>query len=270
MIANGTIEFDPTHGFVNRLNIDQWDPDLADIFGSAMVRNMNQTVQKSMAGEQDAWMHTDWGSLMTHLKTFPMQAFQKQFMRNGRHMDMQAVAYMLTGLSSAMIAVNIRDALDGRERSTWDRAKAAFDYNNMTSWMGTAWDPAMTMLGLDDMRLNPYGPNANLTPPVISQMNKLIRVPGAIPKFLTGNADYYDRQALKAAPFAGTYIFSRMFDKAKKDAETRGEVEIDGSVGDNFGPSFEAVTGRRTAHDAKRPKHDATVEKVFKDLLSKK
>ena len=226
MIAAGTIEFDPTHGFVNKLNIDQWDPDLADTFGAAMVRNMNQTVQKSMAGEQDAWMHTGWGSLMTHLKTFPMQAFQKQFMRNGRHMDMQAVAYMLTGLSSAMIAVNIRDALDGRERSTWDRAKAAFDYNNMTSWIGTAWDPSMTLLGLDDMRLNPYGPNANLTPPVVSQMNKLLRLPGAIPKFLTGNADYYDRQALKAAPFAGTYIFSRMFDKAKKDAEDRSEVEI--------------------------------------------
>ena len=231
MIAAGTIEFDPTHGFVNKLNIDQWDPDLADTFGAAMVRNMNQTVQKSMAGEQDAWMHTGWGSLMTHLKTFPMAAFQKQFMRNARHMDMQAVSYALTGMSSAFIAINIRDALDGRERSTWDRAKAAFDYNNMTSWIGTAWDPTMSMLGFDDLRLNPYGPHASLVPPVVTQLNSLMRAPGAIPRWLTGHADYYDLQAVKTLPFAGTYVFSRMFDKSTQDW-IKGEGSTEANIAD--------------------------------------
>lgn len=305
MISNGTIEFDPTHGYVNRLNIDQWDPDLADTFGAAMVRNMNQVVQKSMAGEQDAWMHTGWGSMMTHLKTFPMAAFQKQFMRNARHMDMQAVSYALTGMSSAFIAIHVRDALDGRDRSTWDRAKAAFDYNNMTSWMGTAWDPTMSMMGFDDLRLNPYGQHASLVPPVITQLNSLMRAPGAIPKWLTGNADYYDLQAVKTLPFAGSYIFSRLFTKQAQDwinnggshtkpidvpkenraaeqarLEKKTGVKFDGSLkntltlleaGGYFGKVEARVSQRpsaaRIAHDAKRPSHDATVDQVFKDLL---
>ena len=52
MIESGVIEFDPSGRFVNKLNISQWRPELAETFGAAMRRNVNQVVQKSMAGEQ--------------------------------------------------------------------------------------------------------------------------------------------------------------------------------------------------------------------------
>lgn len=165
-------------------------------------------------------MHTDWGSLMTHLKTFPMQAFQKQFMRNGRMMDMQAVASMMYGLATAYVAVNLRDLVDGRERSEMDRARTAFGYNNMTSWIGTVADPVLTGLGLDNLRFNPYGRFTDLTPPMISTMAKAMRIPGAAAKALTGNADFYDWQSLKAGPFANTYGLSRIYQFATREPVT--------------------------------------------------
>lgn len=219
MVNSGLIEFHD-RGFVNSLNMDKWDPDLAETFGAAMVRSMNQTVQKSLAGEQDAWMHSGWGSVMTHLLTFPMAAFQKQFIRNGRHMDLQALAAMSFGLATAMVAINIRDAVDGRERSQEDRALAAFGYNNMTGWIPMVFDPAMTILGLDDQRINPFGPYASVIPPVFSQADNLRRAGGAVLSMLRGEkTTYQDRQAWKAVPFMGTYFVSRLWDKPKKPTE---------------------------------------------------
>ena len=211
LIDNGTIEFHPD-GFVNRVNFDRWDPELAEVFGSAISRNMNQLVQKSMAGEQDAWMNTHAGSIMMHLKTFPLQAVQKQVIRNARHHDTQALATVLYGMATAAIAVMVRDVLDGRERSTEEIAKAAFSYSNMTGFIPTLVDPMMSLIGLDDARINPYGPHASIIPPAISQAEKLYRAPGAVANTLAGTDDWYDEQAIKALPFAGTYVLSNLFE----------------------------------------------------------
>lgn len=210
MVDDGTIEF-AARGHVESMNFDKWDPDLRDTFAGAMLRNMHQTVQKSMAGEQDAWMHTEWGSLMTHLVTFPIQAFQKQFIRNGQHMDMQALAAMSFGLGSAFVGINIRDVIDGKERTQMERARAAVAYSNMTGWAPMLMDPAFTILGMDDMRWSPYGPYSSLVPPVFTQMDNLRRLPGAAINAVRGETDYYDLQAAKAMPFAGTYFASRVY-----------------------------------------------------------
>ncbi|MDG1313995.1 MAG: hypothetical protein P8P29_00545, partial [Flavobacteriaceae bacterium] len=126
LISDGTIEFSPD-GFVNRLHIDRWDGDLADVFGASITRNMNQVVQKSMAGESDAWMHTAMGSVLSHLKTFPMQATQKQLVRHFRHNDPEAYATLGMGLATAGVASMVRAALDGKsgEMSMEDHAKRA-------------------------------------------------------------------------------------------------------------------------------------------------
>lgn len=157
-------------------------------------------------------MSTNWGSLMVFLKTFPIQAFQKQFIRNGRMMDQQALAAMFMGLGTAYVAIQIKDVIFGRDRSEKDRAIAAFGYNNITSWVPMITDPVLTILNLNGYRINPYGPNASLVPPVVGQLDNLMRAPGAIPKVLFGDPDYYDMQAFKAIPFAGTYGISRIVD----------------------------------------------------------
>jgi len=205
------MEWDP-QGFIKRFHFENWEPDLAEAFGAALVRSKNQTVQKSLAGEQDAWMHTGWGSIMTHLITFPMAAFQKQFLRNAQHVDLQAFSAMTFGMMTALVAVNVRDVVDGREDTLEGRMNRAFNYNNMSSWIPMIWDPGMTILGRDDARFNHYGPYESIVPPVFSQLDDMRRIPGAAINAATGDTDYYDHQAFKALPFAGTYVVSRMFD----------------------------------------------------------
>lgn len=215
LVHNGTVEFS-TQGkrtFVNRLNTDKWDPELGDLFASSITRNMNQIVQKSLAGEQDAWMHTVAGSVLMHLKTFPLQAIQKQVMRNAKFMDKQAIATVLYGMATAAVAVQLRDVIDGREqRSAKDLAKGAFNYSNMTGFIPTLVDPMMSLIGMDDARINQYGPFYDITPPSLRVANSMMRIPGAVANTVAGDANWYDKQALKAIPFAGTMVLSRAFD----------------------------------------------------------
>ncbi len=133
-------------------------------------------------------------------------------------MDMQAVAAMMYGLGTAYVAIQLKDLISGRERSEQERALDAFGYNNISSWVPMIADPMLTALGLDGARINPYGPHASLVPPVVTQLDNLMRAPGAIPRMLTGHADYSDRQAFKALPFMGTYFLSRIVDAAGKKA----------------------------------------------------
>ena len=214
LITNGTIEF-TTRGkstFVNKLNTAKWGVDVGENFGAAITRNMNQIVQKAMAGEQDAWMHTHAGSVLMHLKTFPLLAIQKQVVRNARFMDKQALATVLYGLATAAVASKIRDTLDGNEKTALETAKSAFNYSNMTGFIPMIYDPVMTLIGMDEARINQFGPHNDWTPPTVKMLNDTMRLPGAVANTVTGDADWYDQQALKAIPFAGTYVLSRMFD----------------------------------------------------------
>ncbi len=211
LISDGTIEFSP-EGFVNRLHIDRWDPDLADIFGASITRNINQVVQKAMAGEQDAWMHTGFGAILSHLKTFPLQATQKQLVRNFRHSDPQAYAALGMGLATAGVSSLVRAALDGKldDMSVEDHAKRAFAYSNMTGFIPMAYDPLMTMMNLDDMRFNQFGRHAEIMPPVLSLGNDALRLPGALAEAFNGTADGSDKKALRVLPFSSVVGISNM------------------------------------------------------------
>ena len=209
LIEDGTIEFSP-EGFVNRLNADKWDGDLADMFGASITRNINQLVQKSMAGEQDAWMHTAWGSVLSHLKTFPLQATQKQFVRHFRHNDPEAYAAMTMGLATAGVASMVRAGVDGKDMSAGDHAKRAFAYSNMTGFIPMAWDPMMTMMGLDDKRFSQFGRHAEVMPPVLSFTNDAIRLPGALAAAFNGTADGSDKKAMRVIPFSSTVLIGNM------------------------------------------------------------
>lgn len=212
MVANGTIEFKARGNktYVNRINADKWEPGLALRFGSSLTRNLNQVVQKSLAGEQDTWLHTNVGTILSHLKTFPLQAMQKQFIRNVRHSDAQTLNTVWMGMATAGLAISVRDALDGKERSTTDLAKTAFGYANLTGWVPMAIDPALTLLGLEDYRINQYGPHSDYTPATVAWANRASRLPGAIFDTATGQGDYYDSQSLKALPYANLVGLARL------------------------------------------------------------
>jgi len=211
LITDGTIEFSPD-GYVNRLHADKWDGELADMFGASITRNINQVVQKSMAGEQDAWMHTGWGSVLSHLKTFPLQATQKQMVRHFRHNDPQAYAALGMGLATAGVASMIRAGIDGKagEMSVEDHAKRAFAYSNMTGFIPMAYDPLMTIMGLDDKRFNQFGRHAEVMPPILSFTNDAIRLPGALAAAFNGTADGSDKKAMRVIPFSSTVLVGNM------------------------------------------------------------
>lgn len=211
LISNGTIEFSP-EGFVNRLNSDKWDGDLQDIVGSSITRNINQVVQKSMVGEQDAWMHTGWGSIMSHLKTFPLQATHKQFIRHFRHNDPQAYASVMGTFGTALFASVIRSGIDGNigDMTAEDHGKRAFGYSNMTGFIPMMYDPLATMMGLEDTRFNQYGKHSEVGAPILSYAEDALRLPGALIASATGKADYDDKKAKRTLPFANTMLFGEM------------------------------------------------------------
>jgi hypothetical protein len=211
LIIDGTVAFSPD-GFVNRLNYESWDAALAQDFGSSLIRNQNQVIQKSMAGESDPWMSTSWGSILTHLKTFPMQATQKQMVRNFRHNDPQAYAALGMGLATASVVSYLRAAADGDldTMTLADHANRAFNYSNVTGFIPMVFDPLATAMGLDDIRINRYGAHAEVAPPVLSFVNAAMRLPGASVQAMLGTADSSDRAALRAIPFNSVILIGEM------------------------------------------------------------
>lgn len=212
LIESGVIEFE-TRGnrqYVHRLNMHKWPVQLREEFASGVTRHMNQVVQHGLAGEVDPWMSSSVGAVFTHLKTFPMLAFQKQAMRNLRHTDSQTLGTVMYGMATAYLMLSVRDALDGRESDVEDRARRAFGYANVTGWVPMYADPVLTMLGLEDYRFSPYGKHTTLTPPVITQVNRALRLPGAVHDKLTGQDDYYDRDSIRALPFYNVYVLNNI------------------------------------------------------------
>ncbi len=258
LIKDGTIEFSADGKYVNRLNADKWDGDLQDIIGSSITRNINQVVQKSMVGEQDAWMHTGWGSVMTHLKTFPLQATQKQFIRHMRHNDIESYGALAFTFGTAGIASIIRAGVDGKDMTAEEHAKRAFGYSNMTGWMPMVYDPIMTMMGLDDQRFNQYGKHSEVALPILSWANDAMRLPGALAQSANGTAQYDDLKAKRTLPFANTMLVGEMLlsiGQAPKGTNKKAPVQkfgkgtssetpppnytwedLDGSVGGSFWP----------------------------------
>ena len=200
---------------VDSLNMDKWDYGLAEDFSAGITRTINQSVQKSMAGESDVFMNQAAVSLFTQFKTFPLQAISKQSIRHMRHLDQEALMTVLYGASTAYMALYLRDVAYGRDRDVKTRALAAVGYSNMTSFVPMVNDPMVTLMGLHDYRFNQYGPHAEiLNAPFADVGNKLLRVPGATNSMfydpIAGGFDKGEQSAVKALPFMNLPVLSRL------------------------------------------------------------
>ena len=111
---------------------------------------------------------------------------------------------------TALAASIIRAAIEGKEMTAEEHAKRAFGYSNMTGFIPMAYDPLMTMMGLDDARINQYGQHSGVAIPALSWANDAMRLPGALGASATGDADYDDMRAKRALPFANTILFGDM------------------------------------------------------------
>lgn len=205
-IDDGTIEFNTIGGveYVNRINHDKWDAGFARDFGAAMTRGQDALVMRNLPGETDTWMRTNWGAVVTHLKMFPLTAIPKQLMRNGRFMDQQTMGSVMYGMAVAYLAMKVRDQIMGRELDERDQALRAIGYSNMLGWVPMVVDPTMTMLGLDEYRMQRFGRHWETTLPIVETANKLLRVPGAAASAIQGDMNGDDKAALLAIPFLKT------------------------------------------------------------------
>ena len=218
LVDNGTITLrDNLFGgkAVDAFNMDKWPEGLAEDFSAGITRTINQSVQKSMAGESDVFMNQAAVGLFLQFKTFPLQAVSKQTIRHLRHADQEALMTVLYGATTAYMSLYLRDVAYGRERSTKERAMAAVGYSNMTSFVPMVNDPAMTMLGLHDYRFNQFGPYAEIfSVPAADVGNKLLRVPGAtnaaVYDPLYGDFGKSEQAAVKALPFMNLPILARL------------------------------------------------------------
>ena len=178
---------------------------LRDDFASIMVRGQNNMIQKNMVGEQDLWTRTTTGSMLTYLKMFPLTAIPKQMMRNARFMDNEALGVAMYGMAVAYVALSVRDAMNGKDRSVSERSKAAFAYSNMFGWVPMVTDPAFTMMGLDEYRIQRYGRHYEMAIAPVEVANRLVRAPGAVLSAVTGDTlTQSDKQSLLAIPFMRT------------------------------------------------------------------
>jgi len=207
LIDNGTVTFD-ADGIVTRLNGDQWPIELNEVFSSGVVRNVDRLVQKSLAGETDPWMHTDMGALLTHLKTFPMLASQKQFLHATKVGGARSVALLGYGVGMAALVSYSRAAAEGKDMTNMEHIVRAVSYSNATGFIPMYFDPVAMMTGMDHLRFNRYGNTGDVlaSPAAFSWANDALRIPGATIKAAAGDADYQDKKAFRAAPLMNTMI----------------------------------------------------------------
>jgi hypothetical protein len=119
--------------------------------------------------------------------------------------DGQAVITALAAYGSAYTALSLRDAITGTDRDATERAKTAFGYSNLTGWMPMYTDPIASLLGMEDLRFNTFGPYARpMSVPIVDTLNNLYRAPGAIKDVVTGENNFTDNQAVRAIPFFRT------------------------------------------------------------------
>lgn len=215
LLKNGTVKMKKSafgKDFVDELNLKDWSPELREEFAPSMIRSVNQSVQKSMIGEQDPFIFTKAGGLMTHLITFPMQAFSKQAIRHLKHRDMEALTGVLYTFSTAMAVSYMKDALTGKERPTSEHVARGIAYSNMFGWVPLVSDPIGTLLGIDELRFNSkYTDQAGLTPPAIKMLENAYRLPGSAVAFLKGEANYKQMESMRTAPFSGIVGIGTMF-----------------------------------------------------------
>jgi hypothetical protein len=220
-ITKGTVKYDADGNLT--MGFDKWKPQDLEEYKLAMHQFVSRAVQKNLPGENPYWATKQFGQFMTQLRMFPIQAAQKQFLRNMRHADSTAAAAMVWNLGVAGMVYATSETIKGRgDELTLEKiAKGAISYAPTTGWMPMITDPVAEIMGMPELRMNKYGPPGRATdgiipvPPAIPTMNRMLHIPGAALGAFNG-VDRNEASALSALPIVGnTYGFSALFNYLK-------------------------------------------------------
>jgi len=221
--------------FTDSLQPKLWSKELADDFGASMHMRVNQSVQKSLAGEQDPFIFTNAGSIMFNLVTFPAQALNKQALRQLRLADSESVLNLLLGLSIATGVSYIKDYTNGKEgRTTAEHVARGVAYSNILGWVPMYTNYLGTITGAEFLRFNNrYTDQAGLTPVSLKYGEDLLRILPALSAGAMGTADFKDRRSMAALPYYKTVGVGSALDKLvtrniskEEEKNILGEFEI--------------------------------------------
>jgi hypothetical protein len=195
------------------------------LFALTLNSSTNTLVQKAMAGESSMLFHKDGAAqLFFHLKSFPMLAMEKQFLRHARIADGEAVSAFTYGLGTAAAAYTIRQVVNGRtDRLGYeDIARGAIGYSNLTGWFPMWSDPIAAMFGLDSLKVGGYGGFGNQvisTPAAYGTLDRMAQIPGALISSAANlGPTKSDINALTATPIIGNaYGFGLLFNALRNN-----------------------------------------------------
>lgn len=201
----------------------EWSHNDLQEYKLAMHQFVSRAVQKNLPGETPYWATKQFGQFITQLRMYPIQAAQKQFLRNLRHADSTTMAAMVWNLGIAGMVYAVSETIKGRgdDLSVEKITKGAINYAPTTGWLPMVTDPVAEIMGMPELRMNKFGPPGRATdgiiptPPMIPTMNRLLHLPGAVLGAHNG-LDRNEISSLSAIPIIGnTYGFSYMFNALK-------------------------------------------------------
>jgi len=181
-----------------------------------------------LPGEEPYILTKPLGRAILQLRTFPLMAFQKQFLRNMRHADAGTMAALIHNFMWAGVIYSTTQTVKGRgDKLTPESiAKGALNYSPTTGWLPMAIDPLAEIMGLEELKLNRYGPPGRATegiiplPPMIPTLNRVAHIPGSLLGLDGDRLDKNDIDAYAATPIIGsTYGFSAAFTALKNNAD---------------------------------------------------
>ena len=118
---------------LKKMNLDKWNPNVAETFAFAINKHTAQVVQRQLAGETSSWMHKSIGSLLTQFRHFPIVAYEKQLLRNVRIHDQALFTTLLYGFAVSYGIQAIKAGLAGDDVTSPDTFKRSVNYMAMAS-----------------------------------------------------------------------------------------------------------------------------------------
>ena len=222
-INKGTIKYGADGNLT--MGFDKWKPEDLQEYKLAMHTFVGRAVQKNLPGEVPYWATKQFGQFVTQLRMYPIQAAQKQLLRNLRHADATTTAALLWNLGVAGIVYSVSETIKGRgdDLTPEKIAKGAINYAPTTGWLPMVTDPLAEIMGMPELRMNKYGPPGRATdgiipvPPAIPTMNRMLHLPGAALGSLNG-VDRNEASSLSSIPIIGNmYGFSALFNYMKNN-----------------------------------------------------
>ena len=211
---------------VQKLNLEQWDPEIADIFISGIKRMTNTVVQRSTLGDKVGILvgdklvqNTVFGKLALEMKGYVINSWSKQLGRALTRRDLYSLGMLTTQMTLGSLAymaqIYTNYPHDAKKRAELLQpekiAKATFARSSMASWMPQIIDSgALTKLYEPQFK---HARSSGLASdfvngmPVVDLFNSALAIPNA-PAALLGYGDvppHELKQALRVLPLSNAF-----------------------------------------------------------------